>query len=394
MPTAKGRRAQKTGGQLKRRSRRGPRPAWVLALAHLLAAGVALVLYALPHHVLPSVQQSTGVVSTRQSIRRPVQPTAMPDIAYTEPSEAPAVDAPQAAAAPETAVEPDAGPIPGAASASDTEPAPDAEPAYEEEPVGSFRRKFADKFTDGKVIRNHYSYQSANVNVTFQRKYFDELLSRVYLVDIYVADITCLRSVLAQDKYGRGIKEWVTKVAKRTKAIATMNGDYYGSRDFGVVVRNGTLYRDKKNIRDVGVLYWDGRFETIEPKDFDTMTVMENGAYQCWHFGPRLLDDEGHAMTKFNADSRMLKTHPRSAFGYYEPGHYCFVVVDGRHEESQGVDMVKLSRLMEGLGCTAAYNLDGGQTSLLARYDNLYNRPSGGGKSASDFIIVVDDVMK
>ena len=160
-----------------------------------------------------------------------------------------------------------------------------------------------------------------------------------------------------------------------------------------MVVRNGTLYREKKNIRDVAVLYWDGRFEIIPPEDFDAMTVMENGAYQCWHFGPRLLDDEGHAMTTFNADARMLKTHPRSAFGYFEPGHYCFVVVDGRHEESRGVDMVKLSALMEKLGCTAAYNLDGGQTSLLARYDALWNRPSGGGKSTSDFIMVVDDVV-
>ena len=48
--------------------------------------------------------------------------------------------------------------------------------------------------------------------------------------------------------------------------------------------------------------------------------------------------------------------------------------------------------VMEGLGCTAAYNLDGGQTSLLARQDTLVNRPSGGGRSASDFIIVVDKV--
>ncbi len=370
MPTAKGRHAQKTGGQHKRPVIRGPWPAWVLAVAHALALGIALVLYALPHHVIPSVQESTGVVSSRQSIQRTAAPIVTPE-ATPEPVQ--------------MAAEP--------AADAEAEATPEPTPAPTEEPVGSFRNKFADKFTDGEVIRTHSEYRSANLYVTFQKKYFDELLSRVYFVDIYVADITCLRSALAQDKYGRGIKEWVTKAAKRHKAVATMNGDYFGSRDFGVVVRNGTLYREKKNIRDVAVLYWDGRFEIIPPEDFDAMTVMENGAYQCWHFGPRLLDDEGHAMTKFNADSRMLKTHPRSAFGYFEPGHYCFVVVDGRHEESRGVDMVKLSALMEKLGCTAAYNLDGGQTSLLARYDTLWNRPSGGGKSTSDFIMVVDDVV-
>jgi exopolysaccharide biosynthesis protein len=97
-------------------------------------------------------------------------------------------------------------------------------------------------------------------------------------------------------------------------------------------------------------------------------------------------------MTIFNADSHMVKRHPRSAFGYYEPGHYCFVVVDGRLDTSKGVKLDGLSMVMEGLGCTAAYNLDGGQTSLLARQDTLVNRPSGGGRSASDFIIVVDKV--
>ena len=49
-------------------------------------------------------------------------------------------------------------------------------------------------------------------------------------------------------------------------------------------------------------------------------------------------------------------------------------------------------KVMEGLGCVAAYNMDGGQTSLLAKGDKLVNRPSGGGRSASDFIIVVDEV--
>ena len=231
------------------------------------------------------------------------------------------------------------------------------------------------------------------MNISFHKKYIHELHSRAYFVDIYVADISCLRTALANQTYGRGQKEWITKVATRERSIATMNGDYYGSRDYGVVVRNGVLYRDKKNTRDVAVLYWDGRFEIIPPERFDAMTVMQNGAYQCWHFGPRLLDDDGRAMTSFNADSNMKKIHPRSAFGYFEPGHYCFVVVDGRLEDSQGANLQNLSLFMEALGCRAAYNLDGGQTSLLAMGSKLVNRPSDGGRSASDFLIVVDEVL-
>ena len=347
--------------------RRRPRPAWIVITAHALVLGIALVLYALPHHVIARKDVALGVESSRYGVHahtpEPTPPGPTPQALPSEDG------APEAEATPEVTAEPTP------------------------EPVGSFRNKFADKFTDGEVIETDNSYQSANVNVTFRRKYFDELKSRVYFVDIYVADISCLRSVFAEETFGVGNKEWITKVARRVHSVATLNGDYYGSRSIGVVVRNGTLYRDKKNIRDVAVLYWDGTFETIPPEQFDAMTAMANGAYQCWHFGPRLLDDYGHAMTKFNADTRMLKRQPRSAFGYFEPGHYCFVVVDGRLTESWGVKMEDLSSVMEGLGCKAAYNLDGGQTSLLAKGDKMVNRPSGGGHSSSDYIVVIDEVI-
>ena len=358
---------------------RSPKPAWLVAVAHVLVLGIALVLYALPHHVLPSVQADTGIVSSRNGAQ---QAAGMPQAAGE--TESMAADAPTATALPADDLADAAGVVSESTPESTPEPTP--------EPLGSFRSSFPDKFTDGEVIQTDDTYQSANLNITYQKKYINEMHSRVYFVDIYIADISCLQTVLAEDTFGRGHKEWVTTVAKRTYSVVTMNGDYYGSRDIGVVVRNGRLYRDKKNIRDVAVLYWDGRFETLAPEQFDAMNAMVDGAYQCWHFGPRLLDDSGHAMTSFNADSNMKKRHPRSAIGYYEPGHYCFVVVDGRLDDSRGVDLVDLSRIMEGLGCTAAYNLDGGQTSLLAMGSKLVNRPSAGGRKASDYIIIVDDI--
>ena len=372
MPRAGSGRSRKAGdGWLKRQLGKRPRPVWLLALGHAAALGIALVLYALPHHVLPSAQQDMGVVSSRANIHREVVATAVPS-----PTPQPALSAAEPA---------------GEAAPPEATPEPTPEPT--EEPVGSFRNKFADKFTDGEVIETDYIYKSANLNITFNKKYFDELKSRVYFVDIYVADISCLRTVFGEDTYGRGYKEWITKVARRVNSVVTMNGDYYGSRDIGVVVRNGTLYRDKKNIREVAVLYWDGSFEIIQPEDFDAMTVMQNGAYQVWHFGPSLLNPDGSARDSINADKRMQKRHPRSAFGYFEPGHYCFVVVDGRLTESWGVKLDDLSSVMESLGCAAAYNLDGGQTSLLAKGDKMWNRPSDGGRSSSDFIVVVDEVQ-
>lgn len=69
--------------------------------------------------------------------------------------------------------------------------------------------------------------------------------------------------------------------------------------------------------------------------------------------------------------------HPRTALGYYSPGHYCFVVVDGRQSGySSGILLKDLGTLMEQLGCTLAYNFDGGASSQMVVNNALLNRPS------------------
>ncbi len=75
--------------------------------------------------------------------------------------------------------------------------------------------------------------------------------------------------------------------------------------------------------------------------EFNATEVMENGAYQAWGFGPMLLDENGQTMTEFHSSVNVR--NPRTAIGYFAPGHYCFVVVDGRSSESRGVTTAELS---------------------------------------------------
>ena len=76
--------------------------------------------------------------------------------------------------------------------------------------------------------------------------------------------------------------------------------------------------------------------------------------------------------------------------GYYEPGHYCFVVVDGRTSASEGLTIKVLAQLMQKLGCKRAYNLDGGNSSFMVLGTRTVNNPSGGGRASSDAIMIVD----
>ena len=97
----------------------------------------------------------------------------------------------------------------------------------------------------------------------------------------------------------------------------------------------------------------------------------------------------GEPMTEFNTS--VATWNPRCAIGYYEPGHYCLVVVDGRQRGySLGLEMTELSKLMKQLGCTEAYNLDGGMTAMMAYGTELYSQPCGGGRQNCDIVYVAE----
>ena len=117
---------------------------------------------------------------------------------------------------------------------------------------------------------------------------------------------------------------------------------------------------------------------------------MERGAYQIWTFGPALLNRNGEVLKEFN--SGHWGNQPRAVLGYFEPGHYCLVVADGRSNSSIGVPYPKLAELMKKIGCVQAYNMDGGKTAQLLCGGRTINNPASGGRDCSDLIAFVDRV--
>ena len=191
------------------------------------------------------------------------------------------------------------------------------------------------------------------------------------IAEIYISDLKYLRTSLATRGYGS--RDMVALLAQKNNAVVAISGDYYSARKEGIIVRNGVLYRDTR-FEDVCVLLNDGRMLTLTPGELDLQQLKEAAPWQVWSFGPKLLDN-GAAITSFT--SAVEKNNPRSAIGYYEPGHYCLVVVDGRQGKySGGLDMKELSKLMYTLGCVRAYNLDGGATAHMSWLDAVINSPS------------------
>ena len=400
-----------------------PLPVWVLIVTDILLLGISLVVFALFHHVLRHPVESLGIVSNRSDAHGQFE--EIYDVEEDDGGEIEsAVDfstaTSSAIALDESATQAGTDGVPvetgadGAsveteavssaeAEASDAEDAGDvyddsAQTAagtmvgnYFSEQPGDFAEKFADKFTAGEVQASQSGYKSGNVSIELKR--YDSNNVVFYVADIYVRDISCIKTAFAQDTYGKAYREHTLDICQRINGILAVNGDNYGSRDDGVVIRNGELYRkDNHPNQDVCVLYWDGRMETYAAGKFNTQQVMDNGAYQAWNFGPRLITSDGKAKKHFN--SVVTPNNPRTALGYYEPGHYCFVVVDGRSDASGGLTLAELAALMRDLGCTRAYNMDGGNTSVMVGGGRVISNPSssgGGGRETSDIIAIVDN---
>jgi exopolysaccharide biosynthesis protein len=154
-------------------------------------------------------------------------------------------------------------------------------------------------------------------------------------------------------------------------------------------VLNGEfVHSSGKFNRDLCVLFRDGEMRTFSPSDIDPAYLEERGVWQTWNFGPMLLDEYGQPLKQFNTPDRVEGRNPRAAIGYMEPGHYCFVVVDGRQNGySMGLSLTELAELMRDLGCVSAYNLDGGISAQMSWHSKRINKP-GGDRSLIDILYV------
>ena len=216
--------------------------------------------------------------------------------------------------------------------------------------------------------------------------------TNVYVADILLPSVESLKSAFAQDTYGRKITATTSDTAMENDAILAINGDFYGARERGYVIRNGVLYRDTPSNADVLCIYTDGRMEIVDPQEKSAQELLDNGAWQVFSFGPGLLED-GEILVDTNDEVGMaMASNPRTAIGMIEPNHYIFVVSDGRTSDNEGLSLYELADFMKNLGVATAYNLDGGGSSTMVYQGEIINTPSSGRhsreRSVSDIVYI------
>lgn len=282
-------------------------------------------------------------------------------------------------------------------AAGQTEPE-GAAAAGETPPPADFSEKFAGKFLEpgeDPVIED-MAYRSANVS--FEIKTYRESRSDIYVVDLYVRTLESLRRGFEGGVWkGRNQRmARVVDMALTNNAILALTGDNAHNETKSIVYENGVKRRGNKPNRQMCVIFNDGEMATFKSSEITAKKLEETGrgVWQTFMFGPGLLDEDGHAYKSYR--SIVSTANPRAAIGYFEPGHYCLIQVDGRGVKSQlepgkkcvGMTLKELADFMEGLGCRAAYNLDGGQSAMLWFNGRVTSNPYKGGRGCGDIVYI------
>ncbi len=190
-------------------------------------------------------------------------------------------------------------------------------------------------------------------------------------MDIQVSDATFLKTALAQDTYGRNIKAVTSSIAASHDAILAINGDFYGFRDAGYVLRNGTLYRDTAR----------------ETEDVEALVIDDEGDFS-------IISENETSLSSLDTSSiaQIISFGPRTAIGQISPLHYIIIVSDGRTDESEGFSLLQLAEEMQNRGAVTAYNLDGGGSSTLYFNGEIINNPTSGNstgeREVSDIVYI------
>lgn len=229
---------------------------------------------------------------------------------------------------------------------------------------------------DPVITENSYTDENIQITIETVQKYD----STIYIADIQVADPAYLKTAFANSTYGRNIKATTSETAAAQNAILAINGDYYGFRDTGYVIRNGVVYRDTAGDGEALVIDNNGDFSLVEESQISLASLSSN-AWQVLSFGPGLVEKGQIAVDSTSEVGQAKESNPRTAIGQISERHYLIIVSDGRTTASAGLSLLELAQEFQARGCTTAYNLDGGGSSTMVFNGEVVNNPTDGKSS-------------
>lgn len=229
-----------------------------------------------------------------------------------------------------------------------------------------------------------YSYQSKNVRVAvYENKEYPQAY---WIADIWVRSLDSFQSLFSGNEYNAEA-DLAETMAKNANSIVAVNSDW----NDGIVFRNGEYYGVDYTLGGAElVMYKDGSMEAFDCSyDVTPEELQKKGAWNSWSFGPVLVRD-GKPVENLEQNGFA----PRTAVGYFCPGHYCFFVCDGRQSDyAVGLDYADVAQIMADQGCRLAFNMDGGASSQIVIEGKVVNNPApaGGGQRLLQNMISISE---
>lgn len=160
---------------------------------------------------------------------------------------------------------------------------------------------------------------------------------------------------------------------KNTNSIAALNGTFFdiangGSVDFiksdGIVINESRLGTNAQRTghQASALVFRDGKL-SIAKYNGDSSWEKSLIGEDVMVTGPLLILDQ--LVEKLDSNAFNKSRHPRTAVAVTKNKRVLLITVDGRNENSAGMNLFELTKLMRWLNSDDAINLDGGGSTTL-----------------------------
>ena len=267
-----------------------------------------------------------------------------------------------------------------------------------------------------RAIEEQYTengYQDGTIRIMIDSGRFEDRCD-YWTADITIKDPSQIRTSAAKGDFrSKGTRDGL-ELCKILNAVIGLNGDFVNGTeklDFGYVIRQGVLFRDNldtagrwnSHLMDVLAIDEDGDFHIIRSAkagDIADMKIEGKRIMNSFCFGPALVIDGAMVEDFDGADTWMNMgreyERQRIAFCQVEPLHYKVVCCSGPYTntstlmKSTGLTLADFTRLVAEQDVKTAYNLDGGDSSLLYFHGRRINeKPNQSIRKLQDVIYFV-----
>ena len=138
------------------------------------------------------------------------------------------------------------------------------------------------------VSADSFSSQHATLSISQVTSGSADSILNYFVAHVDLTDATALKSAFAQNSFGENIIEDTSAIAESKGAVFAVNGDYYGFRDTGIVIRNGVVYRDEA-AREGLAFHRDGTVAVYQEKETTAEALLADGVWNTLSFGPSLM---------------------------------------------------------------------------------------------------------